>query len=242
MIKCIVVDDEALARRLLSDHISKIPELELVAQFENPLQAKSALVTHNIDIMFLDIQMPELTGIEFIKSLKEKPLTILITAYPDYALQGYELDIIDYLLKPVSFERFYQAVNKAIDYLHHKSSSLKESYDNEENTYEKGFFYVKADYKIVRINFNDILFIEGLKEYVRIHTGNKNIITYISMQRMMELLPKKYFFRVHKSYIVNLQRIESVQGNLISIGGQKVSLSKNQRNEFIARINKLLIN
>lgn len=243
MIKCIVVDDEALARRLLTDHISKTPELELVAQCENPLEARSKIARHNIDLMFLDIQMPEITGIDFLKTLKNKPLTIFITAYPNYALQGYELDVIDYLLKPVSFERFYQAVNKAMDYLTFKLQKNTGSIENNDDVlYEKGCFYVKADYKIVRINYKDILFIEGLKEYVQIHTESKKVITYISMQKMSELLLSKYFFRVHKSYIVNLQKIDTIQGNLITIKGKQVSVSKNQKDEFIKRINEKLIN
>ncbi|HEX2968831.1 MAG TPA: LytTR family DNA-binding domain-containing protein [Bacteroidales bacterium] len=243
MIKCIIIDDEALARRLLKDHISKIPELELVALCESPLQARMELAKQNIDMMFLDIQMPEITGIDFLKTLKNKPLTIFITAYPEYALQSYELDVIDYLLKPVSFERFYQAVGKALDYLSFRSQKDNGTIvNNDELLYEKGCFYVKADYKIVRINYRDIQYIEGLREYVQIHTENKKIITYISMQKMSELLLPKYFFRIHKSYIINLQKIDTIQGNLITICGKQVSISKNQREDFFNRINKLLIN
>jgi DNA-binding LytR/AlgR family response regulator len=243
MIKCIIIDDEALARRLLKDHISKIPELELLAQCENPLQARAEIANQNIDLMFLDIQMPEITGIDFLKTLKIKPLTIFITAYPDYAIQSYELDVIDYLLKPVSFERFYQAVNKAMDYISYKTRDITWiSANNETDLYEKGHFYAKADYKILRINFRDILFIEGLKEYVQIHTENKKIVTHISLQKMCEILPSKYFFRVHKSYIVNLQKIDTIQGNMLTISGKQVTVSKSQKDEFLNRINKLLIN
>jgi DNA-binding LytR/AlgR family response regulator len=241
MIRCIVVDDEALARRLLRDYIGRIPELDLVSQCENPLQARSEIEKHNVDLMFLDIQMPGLTGIDFLKTLKNKPLTIFVTAYPDYALQSYELDVIDYLLKPISFERFYLAVSKAMDYLSFRQQ--KEIVpDNNESVYEKGCFYVRADYKIVRINYRDILFIEGLSEYVQIHTENKKIVTYISMQRINELLPSEYFFRVHKSYIVNLQKIDSIQGNMLNIQGKQITVSKTQKNEFLNKINKLLIN
>lgn len=237
-----IIDDEALARRLLKDHISKIPELELVSLCESPLQARAELVKQNIELMFLDIQMPEITGIEFLKSLKSKPLTIFITAYPDYALQSYELDVIDYLLKPVSFERFYQAVNKAIDYITYRTNDKPVLQKDENEPYDRGYFYVKADYKIVRVNFRDILFIEGLKEYVQIHSENKKVITYISMQKMSELLPSKYFYRVHKSYIVNLQKIDTIQGNVLTICGKQVPLSKSQKDEFLLRINRLLIN
>lgn len=242
MIKCIIIDDEVLARRLLKDHISKIPELELAAECESPLQARAEIAKQNIDLMFLDIQMPEITGIDFLKTLKIKPLTIFITAYTDYAIQSYELDVIDYLLKPVSFERFYQAVNKAMDYISYRTKDISTLSDNESDIYENGHFYAKADYKIIRINFKDILFVEGLKEYVQIHTENKKIVTYITMHKMYEILPWKYFFRVHKSYIVNLQKIDTIQGNLISIGGKRVSVSKSQKDEFLKRINKQLIN
>ena len=244
MIKCIIIDDEVLARRLLKDYIGKIPELELVAQFENPLQAKTVIAEQKIDLMFLDIQMPEITGIEFLKSLKEKPLTILTTAYSEYALQSYELDVIDYLLKPFPFKRFYSAVNKVLDYLQFKSAAVNAaaSHDVAIESYEEGYFFVKADYKITRINFREILFIEGLKEYIRIHTENKKLVTYFSMQKMEELLPRRYFFRVHKSYIANLQKIDSIKGNVLFISGNEVLLSKSRRNEFFTKINKQLLN
>lgn len=240
--KCIIIDDEALARRLLKDHISKIPELELVAVCESPLQARTVIANENIDLIFLDIQMPELTGVDFLKTLKTRPLTIFITAYPDYALQSYELDVIDYLLKPVSFERFYQAVSKAIDYFSYRKTDLPPLQSVANDVYDKGYFYAKADYKIVRINFREILFVEGLKEYVQIHTENKKVVTYFSMHKMEELLPDDSFLRVHKSYIINLQKIDAIQGNRISIAGRQVPVSKTQREEFLLKINKLLIN
>jgi DNA-binding LytR/AlgR family response regulator len=237
-----IIDDEALARRLLKDHIGKIPELELVSLCESPLQARAELVKQKIDLMFLDIQMPEITGIDFLKTLKIRPLTIFVTAYPDYALQSYELDVIDYLLKPVSFERFYQAVNKAIDYISYRTNNNPVLQKDENDPYDKGYFYAKADYKIVRINFKDIIFIEGLKEYVQIYSENKKVITYISMQKMSEILPSKYFYRVHKSYIVNLQKIDTIQGNILTISGKQVPVSKSQKDEFLVRINRSLIN
>lgn len=242
MIKSIIIDDETLARRLLKDYISKIPELELTAEFSNPLQVKSLIGDNQIDLMFLDIQMPEITGIEFLKSLKVKPITIFTTAYSEYAVQSYELDVIDYLLKPIPFERFYQAVNKAIDYFRFRTQNttpLPASYKSE--LYESGYIFVKSGYKIIRINFKDILFIEGLKEYIRIHTEDQKVITYYSLQKMEELLPENYFFRVHKSYIVNLQKINSFEGNILYVAGQQVSLSKSRRNEFLVKIGRNVI-
>jgi two-component system, LytTR family, response regulator len=242
MIKCIVVDDEALARRLLKDHIGKIPDLELIATCESPFQARAEMTKQEVDLMFLDIRMPEITGIDFLKMLKKKPLTVFVTAYPDYALQGYELDVIDYLLKPVSFERFYQAVNKAIDYLSYKTAPKPNLVIKEvEDLYENGFFYVKADFQIVRIDFREILFVEGMKEYVQIHTENRKVMTHITMLKMCEILPSDAFMRVHKSYIINLQKIDRIQGNQLFIRGKQVFVSKSNRNDLLERINKLLI-
>lgn len=235
---CIIIDDEVLARRLLIDYISKVEDLEAVAQFESPLQAQQILTTKKIDLLFLDINMPGITGIDFLKTLKEKPLTILTTAYSEYAIQGYELDVIDYLLKPISFERFYQSVNKATEYLKHGSILSRQQSDSIGN----GYFYVKSDYKIIRIDFKDILFVEGLREYVQIYTNKNKIITHITMQKLSEILPYEDFFRIHKSHIVNMKQVKEIEGNLLKIEDYKLVISKGQRKELFDRIEHLLIN
>ena len=193
-IKCIVVDDEALARKLLEAYIAKIPEFELVKKCENAIEAKKVLQNHEIDIMFLDIQMPDLTGIDFLKSLNHKPITVFTTAYPQYALEGYQLDVLDYLVKPIPFERFFQTVSKAIEYIHLKKNvkeTKTDGFDEVLSLKGKDYFFVKADYKILKIHFNEIKYIEGLREYVRIHTNDKKVITLLSMVRLMDILPAK---------------------------------------------------
>lgn len=236
--KCLIVDDEVLARKLLTEYINKIPGLELVAQYDSPLQIQPHFLKREVDILLLDINMPGITGIDFLKSLREKPLTILTTAHSDYALQGYELDVIDYLLKPISFERFYQSIDKAIDY-HKRKNNV---FSQESVSYENGYFYVKADYKIIRVDFNDILFIEGLREYVQIYTEKQKIITHITMQKLSEFLSNQFFFRIHKSHIVNIKKIKEIEGNLLTIGTHKLAISKSQRKEFFNTIDHLLIN
>ncbi len=235
---CIIIDDEVLARKLLTDYISKVDSLQVVAQLENPLQAQTILATQKIDLLFIDINMPGITGIDFLKTLKEKPLTILTTAYSEYAIQGYELDVIDYLLKPISFERFYQAVNKATDYLRHCNILSRQQSDFAGN----GYFYVKSDYKIMRIDFKDILFIEGLREYVQVYTETQKIITHITMQKLTEILPYEDFFRIHKSHIVNMKKVKEIEGNILKIGDHKLVISKGQRKDLFDKIERLLIN
>lgn len=235
--KCVIIDDEAPARRLLADYISKIPGFETVAQFENPLQSQTFLLEKKIDLLFLDINMPEMTGIEFLKSLVKMPMTILVSAYPDYAVQSYELDVIDYLLKPVTFERFYLSVNKAAEYNRYVNTTTQMT-----TSYEDGYFFVKADYNILKIAFSDILYIEGMKEYMQIVTVKNKVVTHITMLKLLDILPRSAFFRIHKSCIVNIRIIQAIEGNLIKICGQELQISKGYRKDFFDQINSLIVN
>lgn len=244
-IKCILVDDESLARKLIATYIHKITDLELVSACENALQAKNVLLQEDIDLMFLDIQMPDLTGIELLKSLKKKPLTILTTAYSEYALEGYQLEVIDYLLKPISLERFLQGVDKARDYLKLRKIHLDINTENdfffpEKNTplAHKDYFFVKADYKILKVEYEEIVYIEGLREYVRIHTQNQKIITLLSLNKLEEVLPKDKFFRIHRSHIINLDKIKEIQGNMVVVDHQALTISKSQKDAFYELIQK----
>ena len=218
-IKCLIVDDEYPALVLLEDYISKMPELELVAKCENAMEANQHLKENNIDVMFLDIQMPDLTGLELLKSLKQKPVVILTTAYSEYALEGYELDVTDYLVKPFSFERFVQSVNKAKELI-----ALKKG--GKQGTAAKPHFFVKADYKKVRINHEDILYIEGLREYVSIYTQDKRIITLEAMKNLETTLPNDQFIRVHKSYIIAIDKVNALVGNMVEIGNKQIPIGK----------------
>ncbi len=244
MINCLIVDDEALARKLLTDYIGKIPELLLVGVCENPIQAKKVLMEEQIDLLFLDIQMPEITGIEFLKTLKNKPVTILTTAYTEYALEGYTLEVLDYLLKPIPFERFFQAVSKAQEYFSFKKIPIESQWSQPLSREAKAqdYIFVKADYKIVKVKYDDILYIEGMKEYVRIHTPERKIIIYQSLQKLVEILPDDRFIRIHKSHIINIDKIDSIDNTVVIINSEVLGIGRSYRSDFMDKINKRMIN
>lgn len=229
-IKAIIVDDEPLARDVLHTYISKMPEIELVAQCESAIEANDILKREEIHLMFLDIQMPQISGIDFLKSLSNPPQVIFTTAYPDYALDGFELDAVDYLLKPISFDRFMKAVNKASAQLE------KEGYKEDVK-----YFFVKADKKLVKVNYDDILYIEGLKDYVIIRQEDDRVITLQTMKSLEQKLPSPQFKRIHRSYIANVRRIEAIEGNLVHIKEKdkikKLPIGKSYREELLEMIN-----
>ncbi|MBS1597859.1 MAG: response regulator transcription factor [Bacteroidetes bacterium] len=235
MLRCIAVDDEPLALDLLEDNIRQIPFLQLEAKCKNAIEATEILRRENIDLIFLDIQMPGLTGLQFIQSLTVKPMIILITAYDQYALEGFNLDVIDYLVKPVSFERFLKACNKAWEFFTLKNHSPKSAGD--ENGTEPDYFFVNAEYSLVKVVMDDIIMIEGLKDYVKIHLANaKPLIIRISMKSIEEKLSSKKFIRIHKSYIISIARVTSVRKGSIFLGNIEVPLSDNYKETFMAAI------
>ena len=231
---CIAIDDEPLALSLIEDFSKKIPYLNYIKSCKNAFEAIETIQKNKIDLVFLDINMPNITGIEFIKSLENKPMVIFTTAYSEYAVQGFELNAIDYLVKPFLFERFFKAVNKAYELhnLHNKNSQeIIETSEKKEN-----FIFVKSDYSSVKILLNDIFYIEGLKDYVKIHLPEKNILSLITMKKMEETLPSDKFIRVHRSYIVALDKIESIQRNRIIIQKKWIPVGDSYKNEFFKRI------
>jgi DNA-binding LytR/AlgR family response regulator len=232
-IKCLVVDDEYPARVLLSEYISKLPQLSLGGSCRNPVEAMSILGNAAIDLLFLDIQMPELTGIEFLKTLQHKPLVVFTTAYPEYALEGYDLNVTDYLLKPISFERFVQAVNKATGLLQLKNRDEKDAPDHSN---DKTFITVKADHKLHRIPLADILYVEGLREYVTFFTSTGKIITLESLKNLESQLPAKTFVRVHKSFIVNKEKVKALYGSQLEINGRYIPIGKSYKDEAVKMI------
>lgn len=239
MIKAIIVDDEPLALEVLETFISRIPEIQLVKKCENAFEANEALKNNHVDLMFLDIQMPQLSGIDFLKTLSNPPCVIFTTAYPDYAVEGFELNAVDYLLKPISLERFMKAVNKVSEKLAAKRS------DNENNhsaDVVDDFFFVKADKKLVKINFDDILYIEGLKDYVIIRQETGRVITLQTMKSLEDRLPVTKFKRVHRSFIVNIKKITAILGNMVELmeGGKvkQLPIGKNYRDELLEMINE----
>ena len=227
-IKVLLVDDEFLALQLLENFVKEVPELELVAKTKSPMEAQNILSNTNIDILFLDIQMPTLSGVNLLKNLKNPPLTIFTTAYSDYALTAFDLNMIDYLLKPFSFERFLQAVHKAQRQLSTSNPIHKKDSPH--------FLSVKANSKIVKVFIDDILFIEGLKEYVKIVCATENIVTFERLKNLEVILPANQFLRVHKSYIINTAKVTAIEGNLLTIGTHFIPISRGKKEMVVRRI------
>lgn len=236
-IRCLVVDDEELARALLENFISRLPNLELAASCANPLEAMAVLQQQTIDLIFLDIQMPELTGVEFLRTLTKKPVVIFTTAYAEYALEGYSLDVTDYLLKPFSFERFVQAVNKAIALLQAKAGlAVGPAAAGDAVTPAKDYLLVKADHKVHRLKFDDILYIQSMREYAAFYTPNGRILSLSSLKSLEEILPAERFIRIHKSYIVAIGKIDTLEGNMVQVGKEKLPVGANYREELVKRV------
>lgn len=226
-IKCVVVDDEALARKYLKDYISKVPFLELIGDFNSPLKAYDILEKGMVDLMFLDIQMPDITGLDFLRSLNKKPYVILTTAYKEYALEGYELDISDYLLKPFSFDRFLKAVNKVNTAVLNKEKKEEPASTYNQTDFHDDYIVIRADRKYYKINYDDLIFIEGQKAYVTFHSvGKKNVTALASLHELEEKLPENKFVRIHKSFIVSIKKIDTLEGNMIEIAGEKLPVGK----------------
>lgn len=229
MINCIAVDDEPLALGLLADNISKIPFLNLLATCDDAFSANSILQENQVDLIFIDIQMPGITGLQFIESLVRKPMVILVTAYKQYALEGFALDVVDYLVKPVSLDRFMKACNKAKDLfeLRHQMPDGK----------EMGYIFVNVGYSLLKVVFDDILYIEGLKDYVQIHLCNmlKPAVVRISFKNLESQLPSN-FLRIHKSFIVNSKRISAVKKNAVFINEKELPLGDAYRQTIEALI------
>lgn len=235
-IKILLVDDEFLALNLLEQYANQLPELEIVGKIKSPIQALDVLNREAIDILFLDIQMPVLSGTNLLKTLQRPPrATVFTTAYSEYAIEAFDLNVVDYLLKPFSFERFLQAVNKAKDILDKKAPP---SVQNTILSQEDAFFTFKVDGKIEKIFARDILYVEGLREYVRIVTSSRQYVTYESMKNMEEMLPSPDFLRVHKSYIVSKQKVNALDGNQLEIGKVKIPISREKKEEVVAAIFK----
>lgn len=240
MINVLIVDDEPLAQDVLETHISKLPELNLVQKCSNALEANDALRNHDIDLIFLDIQMPQLTGIEFLRTLSNPPLVIFTTAYPNYAVEGFELNAVDYLLKPISLDRFVKGVNKASEQLKIKKGNTIAVV--EPTTESTEYIFVKADKKLIKVNYTDIVYIEGLKDYVIIRMDNNRIVTLQTMKSLESKLPTHLFKRIHRSYIVGIEKINAVVGNMVEVTekGQPKHLpvGKNYRDELLAIVNQ----
>lgn len=233
MITCMAIDDEPLALELLTDYIGKVPYLQLVHTNTNAIEALQYLQQHTIDLLFLDIQMPELTGLQVMRILKNNCRVILTTAYSEYAMDGYEHNVIDYLLKPIAFDRFYTAAEKA-------RAVFEKPNDKPINisAATPGYIFVKTDSRLIKVNLQDILLVEGMKDYIAIHTVQEKLITLQSMRSMEESLPGPHFVRVHKSFIIALDKIDSIERNRIFIQQTVIPIGETYRESFFSRIEK----
>lgn len=226
-LKCLIVDDEPVARKLLKEYIEDIPFLEVLGEAENPLKGQGLLDRATVDLLFLDINMPKITGLEFLKSSTSLPMVIMTTAYEEYALDGFSLDVIDYLVKPFSFTRFLKACNKAKDYHELKMQTQKQPGNNEK------YFFVKYNGRIERVLYDDLLYVEAALNYVNLYTRNGKMIVYLTIKGITEDLPADTFIKVHKSFVVNLHKINSIEGNILHIGDAEIPISQNHQEEVM---------
>jgi DNA-binding LytR/AlgR family response regulator len=234
-LNCLIVDDEPVARKGLAEYVSEVDFLHLLAQCENPLKASAILGEQTVDLIFLDIQMPKISGIDFLKTLKHPPLVIFTTAYSEYALEGYSLDIVDYLMKPITFERFLKASQKALE-IH----ALKKLAGQSREAVSE-YFFVKCDSKFEKVFFNEVRYIEALQNYAVIHTRDRKLITYITMTSLENQLPSSQFIKVHKSFIISIGHVKAIEGNEILIGEVRIPVSRNLKDDVVSQIlgNKL---
>ena len=235
--KCVIIDDEPLAVELLKDFVSKVDSLELISTFNNAIDAVSFINQNNVDLIFLDIHMPHFSGIEFLNTIEKKPLIIFTTAYSDYAVEGFNLGAVDYLVKPIPFHRFLKSVVRAQQIFNPTAIQSNSEIPIVAES-EQDFMFVRAEYENVKINFSDILFIEGLKDYVKIYTtDNKFTLTLISLIKLENLLSNKGFSRVHRSYIINIKHVKSIQKNKVLISDKRIPISESYKSAFFERIN-----
>jgi len=229
-INSIIIDDEPLARKGLKEYIADVDFLQLTGEFDNPLKAADIVSEGQVQLLFLDIQMPKITGLDFFKTLQHAPPVIFTTAYPQYALEGFNLNALDYLVKPISFDRFLQAALKAKEYyeLRTKNNSIPEASGK--------YFFIKSDSKLVKIFFDDILFVEAVQNYVNIYTADKKHITYLTFKSVEEYLPVNDFIKTHKSYIVPIKKVESIESNEVKIGTHHIPISRNLKDDVMEKL------
>ncbi len=228
--KCIIVDDESIAQDILEEYISRVDELKLVGKCNSAIEAYNLLQLQRIDLIFLDIQMPELTGIDFLSSLSNPPKVIFTTAYSEYAIKGFELEAIDYLLKPISFERFLKAVNKV----------LKNKIENNLLDNQGTFIYLKSDAMMVKVELNKIDYIESVRNCIHVHMGDKEIVSYISISSIEERLSSDKFLRIHRSFIVSRDKIEAFSQNLVQVNGKKLPIGRNYKESFLSEMGDVI--
>jgi len=231
-LKCIIIDDEPIARKVLQEFVEEIDYLELAGQAENPLKSMILLNENDIDIIFLDINMPKINGIDFLKSSKTTASIIMTTAYAQYAAEAYGLDVLDYLVKPIAFDRFLRACNKAKEIRELKK--IKQVKPNKTNDH----FFIKCNNQIEKVFYEELIYAEAMLNYVMLFTNSKKMIVYVTIKSLEEQLPANMFMKVHKSFIVNLSKIKSIEGNILDIGNEKITISQNLKDKVISEVVK----
>jgi DNA-binding LytR/AlgR family response regulator len=231
-LKCIIIDDEPIARKILQEFIEEIDFLSLEGQAENPLKAMSLLTGNNIDIIFLDINMPKISGIDFLKTSKTDASIIMTTAYADHAAAAYGLDVLDYLVKPIAFERFLKACNKAKEIRALKKSTRTQQFK------ESDHFFIKFNNQIEKVFYQDLIYAEAMTNYVMLYTNTKKMMVYVTIKSLEEQLPADIFIKVHKSFIVNISKIKSIEGNTLHIGNEKIAIGQSLREKVVDQIIK----
>ncbi|SMD34136.1 two component transcriptional regulator, LytTR family [Reichenbachiella faecimaris] len=232
--KCIIVDDEPLAIEVIESYVERIDSIELVGKFRNAIKAFEYIQSgEQVDLIFLDIQMPKLTGIEFMKTLTNPPKVIFTTAYREYALEGFELEVLDYLLKPISFDRFMKAVSKALNQLKEVEVSISSEGDD--------FIFFKCDKKMIRVSLKDVLYIESIKDYVKIKTAEKEVVTHQKISVLETKLPPNHFIRVHRSFIVNIPKIESYSASEVELNNESIPVGRNYKVDVMEKLGKIVL-
>jgi DNA-binding LytR/AlgR family response regulator len=221
-VKCIIIDDEPLAVKVIQNHLNEIPHMELVAIFNSPIAALPIIESHDIDVLFLDINMPKMSGLEFLRSLTEKPHVVITTAYREYAVESFDLDVLDYLVKPIPFGRFLKSIHKVTNRINFEKEKLSEVMLKEEP-----YIFLKVDKKLMKIKLNDILFIESLKDYIKVITTIGDYLVHKSMTSISEELPSENFLRIHRSFTIAINKISSVEGNSVEIANRRIPIGRN---------------
>jgi len=229
-IKCIIIDDEPLAVQIVEDHLKNFENIEIVSTFNNPLKAFSILQQERIDVIFLDINMPQMSGFDFIETLSYKPFIVVTTAYREYAVKSFELDILDYLVKPIPFNRFLKTVNKIYQQVYLNSSGLDPA------IYHEPHIFLKVDKKLVKVNFNDIFYVESLKDYIKVITKLGDYVVHKSLTAITEELPQSSFMRIHRSFTISINKISAIEGNTIEIANKKIPIGRNYSKQTKERI------
>lgn len=228
MIRCLIVDDEPLASKIIATYLKPIHNLELVKICHNSMDAFNSINEHDVDLIFLDINMPEISGIDFLRSLKNPPLVIITTAYREFAVESFELDVVDYLIKPIPLQRFMKAMSRV--------NKLISAVEEHVNSSEEQFIFLKVDKKMIKVNLNDIYFIESLKDYIRVNTDSGSYITHQTLTGITDILPTNEFLRIHRSYTIHLDKVTAVQGNALELNGKWLPIGRNYTQEAKEKI------